>query len=418
MSFMVNFCIAVNGYLFTYAKVEMNKRDKFQFGNVLIVSLAHLLHDIYSSFLAPVLPMLIDKFGMSLSAAGFLSVAGRLPSLLNPVIGLVADRVKIRYFIIFSPLVTSVVMSLLGLAPNYTALVIMLFVMGISSACFHVPGPVMARRVAGDRVGKAMSWYMIGGELARSLGPLVILGAVYLWGLGGTYWLIPFGVTASAILFGRLHNIEISQEFHHTKGKSSPSAALRQAAPTLMLLMGIAFFRGLMKASLTTFLPTYLYVESGGFWRGGIYLAIVQLAGVAGVFVMGPISDHIGRKKSLMISALATPVLMWIFCIYGNALSIPILLLTGFFLFAPSPILLAVVQDLRSKRPAFINGIYMTISFIVGASTILLVGILGDHIGLEQTYKLSAFLALGAIPFIFFIPGKKDTPKSQTVIFE
>ena len=385
-------------------------------GNVLIISIAHLLHDIYSSFLAPLLPMLIDKFGMSLSAAGFLSVAGRLPSLSNPVIGLIADKVKIRYFIIISPLVTSVVMSLLGLAPNYTALVIMLFVMGISSACFHVPGPVMARQVAGDRIGKAMSWYMIGGELARTLGPLVILGAVYMWGLGGTYWLIPFGVTATAILFWRLHNIKISQEFHHKKRKPSPAFALHQAAPMLVVLLGISFFRGLMKASLTTFLPTYLYVEGGGFWRGGIYLALLQFAGVIGVFVMGPISDHIGRKNSLLVTAIATPVLMWIFCTCNNYFSIPILILTGFFLFAPSPILLAVVQDLQSKRPSFINGIYMTISFVVGASTILLVGILGDHIGLEKTYKLSAFLALGAIPFVFFIPSKNDTTKSQIVI--
>jgi len=396
----------------------MNKSSKFQLGNVLIISVAHLLHDIYSSFLAPLLPMLIDKFGMSLSAAGFLSVAGRLPSLLNPVIGLIADKVKIRYFIIISPLVTSVVMSLLGLAPNYTALVIMLFVMGISSACFHVPGPVMARQVAGNRIGKAMSLYMIGGELARGIGPLVILGAVYLWGLGGTYWLIPFGVTASLILFWRLHNITISQEFHHRKGRPSPAAALGQAAPMLTVLLGISFFRGLMKASLTTFLPTYLYVEGGGFWRGGIYLALLQFAGVVGVFVMGPISDHIGRKKSLLVTAVATPVLMWVFCTCNNFFSIPILILTGFFLFAPSPILLAVVQDLRSKRPSFINGIYMTISFVVGASTILLVGILGDHIGLEKTYKLAAFLALGAIPFVFFIPCKKDTPKSQSVIPE
>ena len=183
----------------------MNKNSKFQFGNVFLVSAAHLLHDIYSSFLAPLLPMLISKLGMSLSAAGFLSIAGRIPSLLNPVIGLIADKIKVRYFIIFSPLVTSVVMSLLGRATNYTALFIMLFVMGISSACFHVPGPVLTRKVAGDRIGKAMSWYMMGGEFARTLGPLVILGAVYLWGLGGTYWLILFGVIATAILFWRLH---------------------------------------------------------------------------------------------------------------------------------------------------------------------------------------------------------------------
>ena len=389
----------------------MNKNSKFQLGNVLLVSAAHLLHDIYSSFLAPLLPMLIDKLGMSLSAAGFLSIAGRIPSLLNPLIGLIADKIKVRYFIIFSPMVTAIAMSLLGLAMNYTALLILLLVMGTSSACFHVPAPVLTRKVAGDRIGKAMSWYMIGGELARTLGPLIILGAVYLWGLGGTYWLILFGIIATLALYWRLHNIDVSHEFHHEKIGFSPSQALRQAAPTLIVMMGISFFRGFMKASLTTFLPTYLHFEGGGFWRGGIYLAILQFAGVIGVFIMGPISDHIGRKKSLLITAIATPILMWTFCSFGNFLPVPILILTGFFLFASGPILLAMIQDIHSKRPAFINGIYMTISFLVGSLTIFLVGFLGDKIGLDKTFKISAIIAFGAIPFILFAPAPKKPSK-------
>lgn len=385
----------------------MSKSGKFQWSNVLVVSLAHLLHDIYSSFLAPLLPLLIDKLGMSLSAAGLLSVVGRLPSLLNPLIGLIADRIKIRYFIIFSPMVTAIAMSLLGLAPNYTALVILLFVMGLSSAFFHVPGPVMIRHTAGDRLGMGMSMYMIGGELARTSGPLVILGAVYFWGLGGTYWLIPFGVAATGILFWRLHNIDISHDFHHSRRTSSPGKALRKALPVLLVLLGISFFAGFMKSSLTMFLPTYLHVEGGSVWRGGVYLAILQFSGVAGVFAAGWISDHIGRKRTLLATAVSTPVLMWIFCISDGVWPIFVLIILGFFLFAPGPVALAIVQDISSERPSFINGIYMTISFIAGAITVTLVGVLGDHIGLEKTFKLSALLAFGTIPFVLALPDKK-----------
>lgn len=389
------------------------KNGKFQWNNVLVISIAHLVHDTYSSFLAPLLPMLIDKFGMSLSAAGLLSVFGRLPSLLNPLIGLIADRVRLRYFIIFSPMVTAVCMSLLGLAPDYTALAILLFVMGLSSACFHVPGPVMTRHVAGSRVGLGMSFYMVGGELARTLGPVIILGAVYLWGLGGTYWLIPFGFVATAILYWRLHNIDISQDFHRKKKKASPAKAIRKAGPVLLLLLGVSLFRGIMKASLTIFLPTYLHIEGGGFWRGGVYLAILQFAGVAGVFVMGSFSDRIGRKKALLITMIITPVLMWVFCNYGTYFPIPLLIALGFFLFAPGPILLAVVQDTHSERPAFINSIYMTISFVAGAVTVMLVGIMGDWIGLDKTFKIAAGVALLAIPFVFILPEKITEPKYQ-----
>ena len=44
----------------------MNNGKKFQTGNVMLLTVTHLLHDVYSSFLAPLRPLLIEKFGLSL----------------------------------------------------------------------------------------------------------------------------------------------------------------------------------------------------------------------------------------------------------------------------------------------------------------------------------------------------------------
>ena len=104
-------------------------------------------------------------------------------------------------------------MSLLGIAPTYTIVAVLLFVMGISSALFHVPSPVMVKKISGDQTGKGMSFYMFGGEMARTIGPLVITGAVSLWGLEGTWRLMPFGLVASFILYLRLRKIKISSDF-------------------------------------------------------------------------------------------------------------------------------------------------------------------------------------------------------------
>ncbi|MEA2095582.1 MAG: MFS transporter, partial [Candidatus Cloacimonadota bacterium] len=126
----------------------MKNKKKFQFGNVLTVSFAHLSHDIYSAFLAPLLPLLISKLGISLSMAGFLDVVRKLPSLFNPLIGLMADRICVRYFVIFAPAITGIAMSLLGIAPTYIVLLILLFIAGISNTLFHVPSPVMIKHVS------------------------------------------------------------------------------------------------------------------------------------------------------------------------------------------------------------------------------------------------------------------------------
>ena len=52
----------------------------FQTGKILALSIAHFIHDVYSSFLAPLLPLLIEKLSMSLTRAGFLSINGHANS--------------------------------------------------------------------------------------------------------------------------------------------------------------------------------------------------------------------------------------------------------------------------------------------------------------------------------------------------
>ena len=377
----------------------MQDPKAFQKGNVLAISFAHLLHDIYSSFLAPILPLLIQKLHFSLGLAGLLSLVQRLPSLLNPLIGLMADRVNLRYLIIISPSVTAVSMSLLGLAPRYGILVILCFTMGISATLFHVPSPVMIKQVSGDRVGKGMSIYMTGGELARTLGPLTILGAVSLWGLNGTYRLIPFGVLTSLLLYFRIRKIRISDQFPQKDHPQGIKKSIGPLVPLFVLITGYSLSRALMKSALTTFLPTYLTFKGASIWMGGISLSILQLTGALGTLYCGSLSDRIGRKKTLLLMSIISPLLMGLFLCLKGIWTFPLLMLMGFFLFAPTPVMLALVQDTARGRPALANSIYMTINFFVAAVTNVMVGILGDQIGLERTYIIAAFIAILAIPF-------------------
>ncbi len=328
----------------------------------------------------------------------------RLPALFNPVVGIIADKKDFRPFIIMAPAITAISMSLLGAAPTYTVLAILLFTMGIGSTLFHVPSPVIIKRVAGDRVGKGLSLYMLGGETARTLGPLVILGAVSLWGLEGTYRLIPLGIIASLVLYSKLSHINSSREVANKR--IGLKSTFKKHLVFFTILASIAFFSGFMKSALTVFLPTYMHLQGKSLWMGGAALVILQFAGAGGTLFFGSISDRIGRKPSLLIIAITSPVFMWLLAAGNGFFTIPILVIMGFLLFASTPVLLAIVQDINSERPAFINGIYMSITFLMGALAVMLVGIISDWIGLGNTYKLSAVLALGAIPFISMLPDR------------
>lgn len=240
-----------------------NTTNKFKIGNVVSISTAHLIHDIYSSFLAPILPLLIEKLGISYSLVSLLSFIQKAPNLINPFIGLLADKIQMRFMVIVTPVITAIVMSLLGIAASYVMLAILLLIMGLSAALFHVPAPVMIKKSSGNQLGKGMSFYMIGGETARTLGPLIIVAAVSLWGLEGTWKLIPFSIVASGVLFFKLRKIKITNDIPQSKKQSGITETFKKHLSLFLVLAAFIFFRAFMKQGLSLFLPTYFNQVKG-----------------------------------------------------------------------------------------------------------------------------------------------------------
>ncbi len=377
----------------------------YQGDKVLVVSFGHMLHDIYSAFLAPLVPLLVAKLGISLALGGMLDSIRNLPSLLNPLFGYIVDKLRTRYFIILTPVVTAITMSLLGLAPSYAVACILLLVMGISASFFHVPAPVMIKRFAGTQTGRGMSWYMLAGESSRTLGPLIITGAITVWGLEGTWKLIPFSFIASFLLYLKLKNVELYSSRH--KDDSDAGTGIREMLPLFGSITGYTSFMMALKIAVTLYLPAYLLYQGKSLVEASFMLSVLQFAGAAGTFFAGSISDKIGRKNTLYISGLICPVLMWTFLKAPEEFYIPILAVLGFFLFASGPVLLALVQDAGARSPALANGLYMTINFSVRALVVFIVGVLVERFGYEAIYFYIVFWSLGVLPLIFMIPEKR-----------
>ncbi|MCK4388809.1 MAG: MFS transporter [Desulfobacterales bacterium] len=376
---------------------------RFQTEQVLTVAGGHFVHDVFSSFLAPWLPLLIQKLSLSLTLAGSLTVFIRIPSLLNPLIGVLADRIDMRYMVIAAPAVTAVCMSLIGLAPGYGMVCVLLSVAGFSAAVFHVPGPVMIARVSGSQVGKGMSYFMAAGELARTVGPLVAVAAVSLWGFEGSYPVMVLGLVASALLYRRLRHDTI-----HCKRSphSSVVKTWRAMQHVLIPLICLVVTRALMVASLTAFLPTFMVAEGQSLWFGGAALAVLEFAAVLGTMVSGTYSDRLGRQFVLLAAMIASPILLLIFLVAPAWAVFPVLLLLGFSVFATGPVMLAIVQDHARGMRATANGIYMGVNFLVISGVTVLAGWMGDLMGLRAAFAWSAVLALLGLPVIYFLPQR------------
>ena len=122
---------------------------KFQTKEVLTIASGHFVHDIFTAFVPPLLPHIRKKLAIDYTAIGGLLIFIQIPSLIQPFIGHAADKISLRYLIIFAPAATATLCSLLGLANSYVLLAILLFVVGISTAVFHSPAPAMIGRIAG-----------------------------------------------------------------------------------------------------------------------------------------------------------------------------------------------------------------------------------------------------------------------------
>jgi len=251
---------------------------------------------------------------------------------------------------------------------------------------------------------------MLGGEIARSIGPLYILGGISLWGLEGTYRLLPLGLLASLLLFFKFRNIPIAAELNKKNKETGALKVLKEQSNLFVSIGGIFFFTALVKGSVTTFLPTYMTENGASLWVAGISLSIIQFAGATGTLFSGSISDKIGRRFTLMIMAITSLFLLLLFVFVSNTIfAIPVLIVIGFIMFATTPVLLAEVNTIKSEHSGLINGIFMTLNFAIGALSLLLTGVLGDYFGLKTTYILLAFIGFVAIYFVSRLPkGEND----------
>jgi len=374
---------------------------RFQTGGIVTLSVCHFIHDAYSSFLSPLLPLLIDKLSLSLTRAGFLATVLQLPSLLSPYIGNAADRIGARWFIILAPMMTALPMSLLGLAQDYGIVILLLLIAGISVAVFHAPAPVMVARLAGSRKGRGMSFFMAGGELARTLGPLAAVGSVALLGLEGFYPVMSFGLAASVWLFFRFRDVPLRTDH---RPPVSIGSAWREMQHIFLPLTAILVLRGCMHASLTAFLPTYMKYETGELWLAGMSLAVYEAAGVIGVLTSGSVSDRFGCRRVLTVSLLAAPIGLVLFASFSGWMRFAALVLVGFTLLSTTPVMLALVQEHARSSPSAANGFFMMISFTARSAVVVVVGFVADQIGLRATYLITAALGAAALPFIRALP--------------
>jgi FSR family fosmidomycin resistance protein-like MFS transporter len=384
------------------AETKAVEADEFHTAGVVTMSAGHAVHDTYSGFLRPLLPTFIENLALTNAQAGLLTVFMQWPSLFQPFLGYVADRVSLRPFFIVAPTVTAVAMSLLGVAPTYAVLAMLLVVAGISSASLHAAGPAIVGHLSGKKLGRGMGFWMVGGELGRTLGPLTAVTTVQLIGLKGTPWLMIAGPVTSFLLYLQLRNVP-----DIVSGKRdgvSLSRLLRGMGLLLAPVTGILAARSFLAASLSTYLPILLTEQGASLWLAGVSLTVFEAAGVAGALLGGALSDRLGRRRGLFVSMAVASVMIFVFLGATGWIQFLLLIVMGFTVLSTTPVFLAMMQEAFPDNRALATGTYMALSFIIRSAVVVVLGMVADQRGMRSAFVVSGVVSLVGLPFIIFLP--------------
>src|SRR5499426_618041 len=201
-----------------------------------LLSLGHFVVDLNQGSLPAYLPVLKAAHQLSYASAATIVLAANVASsLVQPLFGYFADQTARRWMLPASVLLTGVGFALMGLAPDYTALLALVVAMGLGVAAYHPEAYKTATSVAGDRKATALSWFSLGGNVGIALGPPVITALVTVVGLTGSLGLLAPTLVASLLL------LAVLPAFSQSAAPRAAAAAARGVnmprAMTLLILV-------------------------------------------------------------------------------------------------------------------------------------------------------------------------------------
>jgi FSR family fosmidomycin resistance protein-like MFS transporter len=370
---------------------------------------AHFLNDFYVSFLAPLLPLVVARFDLSLALAGLLAtVLTTSAAMSQPLFGAIADRLRRRIFVVTGPALTVAAMGLMGLAPTYAVLIALLLLAGTGTSSFHPQGASTAGEASGRRKGAGLSLFVAGGELGYALGPLIIAIVVSARGLEAT-WVVALPGLAAAIFLWRW--IPARREVPVRPAAVSLRGDLTGALRPLLVLWFIVVLRSIVISAYQTFLPLLLSGRGGSIVAGGVAVFLFGGVGAIGGVSGGLLSDRIGRRRMMALSLILSTPLLFLFVRSHGPWAYVFLGAGGIAIYLSAAVTIVMAQELMPHRPSVASSIVMGLAWGTAGLSLTAIGALGDAIGLERTLMWVLLLSVAALAGVFALP---PTPRART----
>lgn len=348
---------------------------------ILIISLGHLSCDINGGALPTLLPYLAAMHDFDYQTAGGLMFAYSVASsIVQPVFGLLSDKVRTPIFAPLGVLLAGLGIGLCGLLDSYPAIFAALVLSGIGGALFHPEGARYANRVSAGRQGMGLSIFSVGGNSGFVAGPLLVTSATFLFGLHGTLIFALLSLIMSALLFRLLLHGE------QTDAQRSPEPAAAQGSNdwrAFGILTLVIMSRSVLFLGLNSYIPFYWTdVFQASKADAGFILTFFCGVGVTSNVLGGMLADKIGYSRVIRLAyVLCLPALLLFPRMDSAWLATLLLAPLAVGIFSPFSAMVVLGQKYLARNVGLASGVTLGLALSVGGIATPVLGFVADHYG-------------------------------------
>ena len=385
-------------------------------GYGLAMTLGHLCCDINGGALPAILPFLMVERGISYSAAAGLTFAlSSLGSLIQPIFGNMADKHSRPWMMSVGIILAGCGVSLLGFLNSYWAMFLAVMLTGIGGALFHPDGGRMANYVAGEKKGRGLSNFSVGGNLGGAIGPMLVVFGITTFGLRGTAILAVPSVLMGGFLLMQSRELAAFAQEGSNATKVAMQAGQKDDWRSFFKLTGVVFLRSTISTGMTTFIPLFwLNVLMQSESVSSTTTTIISIAGSVSTLIGGRLADRYGFNRVIRTGLVCVIPCMIVVILSRSVVLSTIMLvpmaMTLYLAFSPS---VALGQKLVPNHIGLASGITMGLASSFGGVVSPVLGRIGDSTGLPVVLWILVGTAVLACVGSFFVP---DAPPAVQAV--
>jgi MFS transporter, FSR family, fosmidomycin resistance protein len=357
--------------------------------------LAHVLHDGYTDQLYALLPVWQSDFGLSYAGLAVVRSLyyGTMGGLQVPGNKLIA-RLSPRTALTLSTFVAALGFLLMALPWGFPGLCAGLILAGIGSSVQHPRASLLVSNTFGAASRAPLGVYNFAGDLGKAVFPAVVALLLPL-----ISWRPVVGIMAGVGLAGAAALLALVPAQPFSAPVEDQSTTRGPTRRGFGLLMTIGALDTSTRMGYLLFLPFLLQSRGGSLALVGIGLALLFIGGALGKAACGWLGQHLGVVPSVIVTEVATALLIAATLILPLAPMLLVLPILGIVLNGTSSVLYGTVPDLAPKGDIG-RGFALFYTSVIGAGGLapIAYGALADHYDRTVGTLAVALTAAAIIP--------------------